>query len=54
MTTPNQNVDADLFLLQANRVAIEANVADQLAPSLSAANRRIFRGLHIGDRDTVW
>jgi hypothetical protein len=50
MTTPNDKIDVDLEQLRTSGKGISDDTNAMLAPGISDANGRIFRGLHIGDR----
>jgi hypothetical protein len=50
MTTPSQKIDVDLDQLRTSCQAIGNDTDNTLAPGISDAHGRIFRGLHLGDR----
>jgi hypothetical protein len=50
MTTPNEKIDVDLEQLRTSGKGISDDTDKALAPGMSDANRRIFRGLHLGNR----
>jgi len=50
MTTPNEQIDVDFEQLQTSCAGIRDDTDQALAPGISDAHVRIFRGLHIGER----
>lgn len=50
MTAPYRQIDVDLELLRTNGQGIGQDTDVTLAPGITDAHRRIFRGLHIGSR----
>lgn len=50
MTTPNDKIDVDLEQLQTSSKAINDDTDKTLAPGVADAHRRIYRGLHLGER----
>jgi hypothetical protein len=50
MTTPHEKIDVDLDQLRTSCQAIGDDTDNMLAPGISDAHGRIFRGLHLGDR----
>jgi hypothetical protein len=50
MTTPNEKIDVDVDQLRTSSKAIGDDTDQTLAPGMSDANGRIFRGMHLGER----